>query len=121
MNAKRPFAALLLAGAAFAAHAADSAPITGCVDLGGHQEIIRAGSVQSMLLRNDDAYYRLGFRRDCSSLATASSIEISTGGAANRLCPEGSKVKTNRATCPVATVESIDAEQYATLKKRASR
>lgn len=121
MNMKRLCAAALLAGAAFAANAADNTPITDCVDLGTNQEIVRSGGAQNMLLRDGEAHYLVGFRSDCSSLATASSIEISTDGAANRLCPKGTKVKTNRATCTVGKVEAIDAEQFASLKKRASR
>lgn len=121
MNIKRLCTAALLAGAAFAANAADNTPITDCVDLGANQEIVRSGGAQSMLLRDGDTHYLVGFRGDCSSLATASRIEISTDGAANRLCPKGTKVKTNRATCSVGKVEAIDAEQFAAGKKRASR
>ncbi|UWX03404.1 hypothetical protein H1235_08980 [Pseudoxanthomonas sp. NC8] len=111
----------LLAGAAFAANAADNSQIADCVDPGAQQEIVRPGGGQSMVLRDGDAHYLIGFRGECSSLATASSVLIGTDGAANRLCPEGSTVKTNRSTCNVAKVEAIDAEQFARLKKRAAR
>jgi len=121
MNIKRLCTAALLAGAAFAANAADNTPITDCVDLSSNQEIVRGGGAQSMLLRDGDAHYVVGFRGDCASLATASSIEISTDGAANRLCPKGTKVKTNRSTCSVGKVQTIDADEFANLKKRASR
>ena len=121
MNIKRLCTAVLLAGAAFAAHAADNTPITDCIDLSSNQEIVRGGGAQSMLLRDGDAHYLVGFRGDCSSLATATSIEISTDGAANRLCPKGSKVKTNRSTCSVGKIEALDADEFAARKKRVAR
>ncbi|GAB3504869.1 hypothetical protein MNQ95_14485 [Pseudoxanthomonas daejeonensis] len=121
MNIKRLCTAVFLASAAFAANAAESTSITDCVDLSTNQEIVRGGGAQNMLLRDGDAHYLVGFRGDCSSLATATSIEISTDGAANRLCPKGSKVKTNRSTCSVGKVESLEAEEFASRKKRISR
>lgn len=122
MSIKRICTLALLAGAAFAAaNASANTPLTDCVDLGGGQEIVRSGGTQSMLLRDGQSHYLIGFRGDCSSLATASKIEIVTDATANRLCPTGSKVQTNQATCTVAKVESIDAEQFAARKKRASR
>ena len=64
MNIKRLCTAALLAGAAFAANAADNTPITDCVDLGANQEIVRSGGAQNMLLRDGDAHYLVGFRGD---------------------------------------------------------
>ena len=121
MNAKTLCVAALLASTAFAANAADNASITDCVDLAGNHEIVRSGGAQSMLLRDGQSHYLIGFRGDCASLATASSIQVSSDGTANRLCPTGTKVKTNRATCSVGKVEAIDADQFSALKKRASR
>ena len=121
MNITRICTATLLAGAAFAASAAENTAITDCVELSASQEIVRSGGAQSMALRDGDAHYLIGFRGNCSSLATASSIKNDTDGAANRLCPEGSTNRTNRSTCNVATVETIDAEQFTKLKKRAAR
>jgi hypothetical protein len=121
MNIKRISFAALLAGIAFAANAAENTQLTDCVDLGSNQEIVRSGGAQSMLLRDGDAHYLVGFRGDCGSLATASSIEIDTDGTANRLCPKGTKVKTRRSVCNVAKVEVIDAEQFASRKRRSSR
>lgn len=112
---------LWLASTAFAANAANNASITDCVDLAGNHEIVRSGGAQSMLLRDGQSHYLIGFRGDCASLATASSIQVSSDGTANRLCPTGTKVKTNRATCSVGKVEAIDADQFSALKKRASR
>lgn len=121
MNIKRISFAALLAGVAFAANAAENTQLTDCVDLGSNQEIVRSGGAQSMLLRDGDAHYLVGFRGDCGSVAIASSIKFSTDRVANRLCPTGTKVKTNRSSCNVGKVELIDAEQFANLKKRATR
>jgi hypothetical protein len=121
MNIKRFAIIALLAGTAFAANAADNNTLTDCVDLSPSQEIVRSGGAQSMLLRDGDAHYLVGFRGNCGSLATSSSIEIGTDGTANRLCPKGTKVKTKRSICSVDTVEVIDADQFASLKKRATR
>jgi hypothetical protein len=121
MNITRLCTAAMLAGAAFAANAAGNPPLTDCVDLGANQEIVRSGGSQSMLLRDGDAHYLVGFRGDCGALSTATSIEIRTDGTANRLCPKGTTVVTNRSNCSVSRVESIDADEFAILKRRASR
>ena len=121
MSIKPLIIAALAAGIAFSASAAQNTPLVDCVDLGGNQEIVRGGAGQSFLVRDGDDHYLVGFRGECSSLATASKIEILTDGAANRLCASGTKVKTNRATCQVGKVETIDAEQFAARKKRVSR
>ena len=121
MDIKRRWIAALLAGALVpAAHASEDAS-TGCVDLGSDREIVRAGSSDAFLLRDGDAHYIVSLRSGCGSLATASRIEIQTGGDSNRLCAKGSKVQTNRAICQVAKVESIDAATFAQRKKRATR
>ena len=121
MNTLRPVALALLAGAAFAASAADNVPLSDCVDIGGDQEIVRSGGTQNFILRDGESHYLVGFRGDCSSLTTASSISIVTDDTVDRLCPTGTKVKTNRGTCSVSKVEAIDAQQFANRKKRASR
>jgi hypothetical protein len=121
MNMKRLFVAALFAGTAFAANAADSTSITECLDLGPDQEIIRSVGPDSFLLRDGDAHYRVKFRGSCGSLATASRISIVSDGTADRLCPQNTKVKTSRDICRVGKVEVIDAEEFASVKKRASR
>jgi len=121
MNAKRLCTALLLAGSAFSAAAAEKAPISQCVDLGKNQEIVRSGGGQNFLLRDGDAHYLVTFRDGCSSLATTPSLSIVTGESSNRLCPEGTVVKTKRDNCTVAKVETIGADEYASRKRRASR
>lgn len=118
---KRRWIAVLLAGTlAPAAYATENA-LTDCVDLGNDREIVRSGSSEAFLLRDGDSHYVVSLRGSCGSLTTASKIEIQTNGAGNRLCAKGSKVQTNRAICQVASVETIDAEQFAQRKKRASR
>ncbi|AKC88017.1 hypothetical protein [Pseudoxanthomonas suwonensis] len=121
MNIKRLCVAVLFAGAAFAAHAADNATLTDCVDLGSDQEIVRGGSTSNFLLRDGDSHYRVGLVRSCDALPIASSVEITSNGTHDRLCPRDSTVKTNRGSCDVGDVETLDAEQFAKLKRRARR
>ncbi|KAF1693189.1 hypothetical protein CSC62_13535 [Pseudoxanthomonas jiangsuensis] len=121
MNTKRLCLAVLLAGAAFAAHAGDKPALEGCVELGAQQEIVRNGGSQAFLLRDGDSHYRVALQGSCDSLAIASSISIIGEGAEGRLCPSGSQIKTNRGKCEVGKVELLDADEFATLKRRARR
>ena len=115
-------AAALLAGATFAASAKEDASLlTACVDLGSNQEIVRNGSPGKFLLRDGDAHYLVDLRGTCSSITTSPTLTISTDGTVNRLCPEGSKVKTKRDICGVESVRSIDPDEFADRSKRASR
>jgi len=120
MNTKRLILTALSVGAAFAAHASDGTPLTGCVELDGNKEIIRSGGSQNFLVSEGDAHYLLKFRGECGSLTTASRIEISTDGTADRLCAKDTRVKTDRQTCQVSKVELLDTAQFA-AHKRASR
>lgn len=121
MDIKRLCIAALFAGTASAAVAAENTLLTDCVDLGADQEIVRAGGSQNFLLRDGDSHYLVSLRNDCGSLATTSRIAITTNGTSDRLCAKGSKIKTSRDICQISKVESIDAEQFAARKKRASR
>jgi len=119
---KRLFVAAMLAGSAFAANAADNTVVKDCIDLGSDQEIVRSGGAQSFALRDGGDHYLVSFKGNCSSLATARKISIvDQEGTANRLCPQHTKVKTDRDNCSVGQVQAIDAEDFAGLKKRASR
>ena len=121
MNIKRLCLAVLLAGAASAAHAGEKPALDGCVELGAQQEIVRNGGSQSFLLRDGDSHYRIALRRSCDSLAIASSVSIIGEGAEGRLCPSGSQIRTNRGKCDVGAVELLDADEFASLKRRARR
>jgi len=122
MNSRRPTRLLLamaLATVPIAAFAGDA--ITECVDLGGDQEIVRAGGGQHFFLRNGSDHYRVSFQHSCDSILTTPRVDISTQGQANRLCAADTRVKTKRDTCRVASVESMTADEFAVRKKRASR
>lgn len=114
-------ASLSLALVAGNALAADGSNLAECVDLGNHQQIVRAGGSEQFFLKDGDSHYRIGTGRGCGSLAIASKIEISTDGTANRLCPTGSKVETNREICRVDQVTTISAEDFARRQARSRR
>ena len=109
---------ILTAGGAMAA---DGPALADCVDLGGNQQIVRAGNGDQFFLKDGDNHYRIGLGRGCGGLAVASRIELSTDGTVNRLCPSGSKVKTNREICPVNQVSTISAEEFKRRQARANR
>lgn len=122
MNVLRPaplLLALALAIAPLAAFAGQT--ITGCVDLGDDQEIVRAAGGQQFFLRNGGDHYRVEFQHSCDSILLTPRIDISTKDQTNRLCATDTRVKTSRDTCRVASVETITAEEFAKRKKRASR
>ena len=122
MNSRRPtplLFALALAIVPSAAFAGDA--VTGCVDLGNDQEIVRAAGGQQFFLRNGSDHYRVTFQHSCDSILMTPRIDISTGGQANRLCAADTRVKTTRDTCRVASVETMTAEEFAKRKKRSAR
>lgn len=121
MNSRRftpallAFALALLPSAAFAGEA-----LADCVELGNDREIVRPGG-QQFLLRDGTNHYRVSLLRSCDSLSIASRIDISTDDQANRLCPADTRIRTDRDTCRVASVETMTAEEFAKRKKRAAR
>ncbi|MCR6627575.1 MAG: hypothetical protein NVV67_15255 [Pseudoxanthomonas sp.] len=122
MNSRRPtplLFALALAIVPSAAFAGDS--VTGCIDLGNDQEIVRAAGGQQFFLRNGSDHYRVTFQHSCDSILMTPRIDIRTGGQANRLCAADTRVKTTRDTCRVASVETMTAEEFAKRKKRSAR
>ena len=122
MNSRRPtplLLALALAIVPSAAFAGDA--VTGCVDLGNDQEIVRAAGGQQFFLRNGSDHYRVAFQHSCDSIMLTPRVDISTDGQANRLCAADTRVKTSRDTCRVASVETMTAEEFAKRKKRAAR
>jgi hypothetical protein len=111
-----PIAFILLATCATAAHAKDrSEPLTDCVELSPDYQVARFGS-QYLLVKDGDAYYRIGFGGSCSAITLSSSVKIATDGKDNQLCPAASKVKTKRDSCDareVLRVDEIEYEKYA--------
>lgn len=122
MNSRRPtplLLALALAIAPVAAFAGEA--VTDCVDLGNDQEIVRAAGGQQFFLRNGSDHYRVAFQHSCDSIMLTPKVDISTDGQANRLCATGTRVKTSRDTCRVASVETMTPEEFAKRKKRSAR
>ncbi|WP_242107603.1 hypothetical protein [Luteimonas aquatica] len=102
----------LCAGSALAASADES----GCVAL-GQTRAVSAFGTQHALVRDNDAYYKLGFRGGgCDALTLASRVEVSTPD--GRLCPKSSVVTTKRGSCEVMKIESIDQKTYERLRRR---
>ena len=116
-----PFACLVAAAAAFMApapaSAADAMPLEGCVNLSPTHEGVRFGS-KSLLVKDGDAHYRVDLGRSCSAMTLATSVTIETDGQANRLCAADSEVSTNRGSCDVRKVETIDAATFDRYKRR---
>lgn len=114
-----PIAFVLLAACATAAGAKDrSQPLADCVELSPDYQVARFGS-QYLMVKDGDAYYRIGFGGSgCSAIALSSSVGIVTNGKDNLLCPAASKVKTKRDSCPAREVLRIDEVEYEKYSRR---
>lgn len=113
-------ATALLSACVFSSQAAgQDTPLTDCVALGSQQEIVRAGGGDRFFLKDGDNYHRVAFRHSCGSISTTSKVEISTAGEVNRLCPQDTKIETDRDICEVGQVQQISADEFAQRKKRA--
>ena len=108
-----PIAFILLAACATAAHAKDrNQPLTDCVELSPDYQAARFGS-QYLMVKDGDAYYRLGFGGSgCSAITLSANVRIATEGKENRLCPTASKVKTKRNSCEAREVLRVDEIEY---------
>ena len=121
MKPKHALSLLLLTSVLAPLSAFANEPLTDCKDLGNDQQIVRTAGGQHIFLRDGESHYRLVFARDCSSVATASTIKITADDQPDRLCPTGTIVRTNNDVCRVQAVESIPAEEFAKRQKRARR
>lgn len=114
----RVAALLALAAAATTAHATTGGePMEECVDLSASHAVHRSGS-QYLLVADSEAHYRVEMVDSCGTLPLASRFAISTNGQAGRLCPVGTRVKTNLDSCRVRAVERIDSDTYARLRRK---
>ena len=116
----RAIAAVLLAACAATAQARPAVtqnPLTDCVDLGADHQAVRFGT-QYVLIQDGDAYYRLHFNGSCDALTVATTVEISTDGKVNRLCPQKSRLASRMKSCSVRSVDLIDAETFERYKRR---
>lgn len=99
------------------ASAAFAGPVDACVDLGPGHEVSRFGT-QYALVKDGEAYYRLGFRRDCGGLSLAPRIHVSAEKQAGRLCPTGTWVDAGRDRCEATSVDRIDEAAYKRYRGR---
>ena len=116
----RAFLAVLLAVCATTSQARTAVnqnPLTDCVDLGVDHQAVRFGT-QYVLIQDGDAHYRLHFNGSCDALTVATSIEISTDGQVNRLCPQKSRLVSRMKSCSVRGVDLIDADTFERYKRR---
>lgn len=116
MNFTHCLATTLLAlSAAPLAHAAVSAQddknLPSCIHLGPEQQIIRTGGAQQFQLRNGNELYLVSLTHSCSGLPQASKGMIERDGLPHMLCQRGSQLKTDRGTCTIQRVQSIESEQ----------
>ena len=112
---------LALAGAATAAtpNASSDTAVSDCVDLSANHEAFRYTN-QALLIADGDAHYKVSFGNSgCDALMAASTVDISTNGQANRLCPKGSRISARTYSCSVRQVQCITAEDYAAYQRKA--
>jgi len=107
---------LALALTAVGAPAMAAEPVDGCVDISDRHQAFRFGS-QYLLVADDDAHYRLGFR-DCGDLSISTRFAFSSDGTDNRICSADTRVKLNRSTCTATSLERIDAATFERLRRR---
>lgn len=107
-----PFATLLFAAHLLPVEAKETQAPPGCVSLSADHKGTRVPGNEQLLLKDGDAHYRVGFRSHCDAVARSSVIQIETGGRRNQLCPEGTSVRSQNASCSVRSVETISAEEY---------
>src|SRR5690606_36857168 len=74
-----------LLAAALPGAASSAAPLEECVQLSEAHRGTRANGNRQLLLRDDEAHYRVSFGRTCETLARSSRIFIATDGEHNRL------------------------------------
>jgi len=111
---------LLCACSATAAHAAPGDKLSDCIDLSSDYEATRFGS-QYLIIRDNNAHYRVGFGGSCDAMTMNSKMSISTEGHENRLCASNTKVSMKRDSCKVRSVEEIRADEFERYAQRAKR
>lgn len=104
--------AVLLACPLLPAVAGKGSPLPDCVTLSPTHQGTRAAGNAQLLLKDGEAYYRVGFNGSCDAMARSSVITLETNGQANLLCPEGTTVRAANSHCSARSVELIEAELY---------
>ena len=88
-------------------------PLADCVTLSSDHQLQRFGS-QYLLVKDGEAYYRIGFGGSgCSAITLSSNLKIATEGQADRLCPADTRVITKRDSCAAREVKRVDENEYA--------
>ncbi|MGO1002978.1 DUF6491 family protein [Lysobacter sp. CA196] len=82
-------------------------PIDACVDLGAEAQLSRVGE-KAVLVKDADNYYRLNVRKGCYDLSFTPQLVVIAEKTKGRLCPSGTRVKTQRDYCDIESVEKID-------------
>lgn len=109
--------AVATALAAACAPALAAEPLQDCTDLGAQHSVRRAGD-GAVAIRDGEQYYRAQTRQGCSDLSYSGKLSISTDDQNARLCPQGSKLTTERDYCSITRVEKIDAQAYKRYTRR---
>jgi hypothetical protein len=111
---------LAVAGIAAAAtpDAQSDSAVSDCVDLSANHEAFRYAT-QALLIADGDAHYKLSFGSGCDALMASSTVDVTTNGQANRLCPKGSRVSARTYSCAVREVQRISADEYAAYRRKA--
>jgi hypothetical protein len=111
---------LILLGVSVAGTALASAgePVQECVDLTPERSL-RHNGAQFLYVRDGEEHYRLSFRDGrCNVMTMTSKLDLVTGEAENRVCPEGSRVKARGQSCRVTGIERISEQDYARKLRR---
>ncbi|WP_315974021.1 hypothetical protein ACMGRF_07865 [Stenotrophomonas sp. EMP41] len=112
--------ALVASASALPARAADTptaANAADCIQLGGDQQLVRAGASRNILLRNGQDHYVVHFQDDCSAAGYSRKLSFATDGQQGLLCAAGrSQLLTDSSRCIVSQIEPVD---EATFKKKA--
>ncbi|WP_031372293.1 DUF6491 family protein [Lysobacter antibioticus] len=91
-------------------------PIDACVDLGAEAQLSRVGE-KAVLVKDADNYYRLNVRKGCYDLSFTPKLVVTAEKTKGRVCPSGTRVKTQRDFCDIESVEKIDETAYQSYRR----
>ncbi|QQP97028.1 DUF6491 family protein [Lysobacter enzymogenes] len=100
-----------------AAPALAADPLQECVDLSASHVVRRAGD-SAVAVQDGASFYRAEMRYGCNDLGYSAKLKISTDKQEGRLCPQGSKLATQRDYCSISRVEKIDEQAFKRYIKR---
>ena len=120
MNQRSTTVGLILLGLSVAGPTLASVgePVQDCIELTPERSL-RHNGAQFLYVRDGADHYRLSFRDGrCNAMTMTSKLDLVTGEAENRVCPEGSRVKARGQTCRVTGIERISEDDYARKLRR---